>query len=75
MDWKKYIQYKYLNNLDTRYTVNSYCSDFYSPLHLQLLLGGVDAEVPEEVAELLGGHEAGLRLVELVECLHELEDV
>ena len=46
-----------------------------SPLHLQLLLGGVDAEVPEEVAELLGGHEAGLRLVELVECLHELEDV
>ena len=75
MDWKKYIQYTYLNNLDTRYTVNSYCSDFYSPLHLQLLLGWVDAEVPEEVAELLGGHEAGLRLVELVECLHELEDV
>ena len=44
-------------------------------LNLQLLLGGVDAEVPEEVAELLGGHEAGLRLVELVEGLHELEDV
>ena len=44
----------------------------YQIIHLQFLLCRVDAQVSQEVPELLGGHKPGLCLVKLPERLDKL---